>query len=434
MLPLPCAWGSAPPRWSHSGLHWRQPARPPAAMSLITTSAACCSRSGSRQSAHCWRCAARRTGSAGWSVPWVWWQPFPWQLTPPRSTWSGSWASRLRQWPGWPGPGTVWIVPGALAATFLLLLFPSGQLPSPRWRPVAWLSAAGLGLLTLSAAVDPAVLTDMLPATPNPLEPMGAPRVAAALQGAGAVVLFASMLASAAAFLLRLRHATGVERQQLKWFAYVCAMVVIGQVFGPVAQALGAQGNWVWVPLLLAIAGIPISIGVAVLRYRLYEIDRIINRTLVYGLLTAVLGVAYAGVVLTLGQLFGGLGAEPPSWAVAGATLAVATLFQPLRRRIQSAVDRRFNRRRYDAAKTIEAFSGRLREEVDLDTLSAELLAVVDQTMQPTQSSLWLRPSAQRSGRAVIIKRKLSPVGDNPSGPRTVCRLVSGYDLYASPE
>ncbi len=220
-----------------------------------------------------------------------------------------------------------------------------------------------------------------------------------------------------------------------KWFAYVCAMVVIGQVFGPVAQALGAQGNWVWVPLLLAIAGIPISIGVAVLRYRLYEIDRIINRTLVYGLLTAVLGVAYAGVVLTLGQLFGGLGAEPPSWAVAGATLAVATLFQPLRRRIQSAVDRRFNRRRYDAAKTIEAFSGRLREEVDLDTLSAELLAVVDQTMQPTQSSLWLRPSAQRSGRAVIIKRKLSPVGDNPrSGPRTVCRLVSGYDLYASPE
>jgi hypothetical protein len=154
------------------------------------------------------------------------------------------------------------------------------------------------------------------------------------------------------------------------------------------------------VPLLLAIAGIPISIGVAVLRYRLYEIDRIINRTLVYGLLTAVLGVGYAGVVLTLGQLFGGLGAEPPSWVVAGATLAVAALFQPARRRIQRAVDRRFNRRRYDAAKTIQAFSARLRQEVDLDTLSAELLAVVDQTMQPTQSSLWLRPSAQGSRRA----------------------------------
>jgi hypothetical protein len=140
---------------------------------------------------------------------------------------------------------------------------------------------------------------------------------------------------------------------------------------------------------------------VAVLRYRLYEIDRIINRTLVYGLLTAVLGVAYAGVVLTLGQLFGGLGAEPPSWAVAGATLAVAALFQPLRRRIQSAVDRRFNRRRYDAVKTIQAFSARLRQEVDLDTLSAELLAVVDQTMQPTQASLWLRASTERARRPV---------------------------------
>jgi hypothetical protein len=294
----------------------------------------------------------------------------------------------------------IWIVPGGLTASFLLLWFPTGQLSSRRWRPVAWIGGAGLGLFMLGMAVDPAVLTDMLPGTDNPLAPAGTEAMGAVLQGAGAAVLFAATLASAAAFLLRLWHATGVERQQLKWFAYACAMVVIGQVFGPVAQALGAQGNWVWVPLLLAIAGIPISIGVAVLRYRLYEIDRIINRTLVYGLLTAVLGVGYAGVVLTLGQLFGGLGAEPPSWVVAGATLAVAALFQPARRRIQRAVDRRFNRRRYDAAKTIQAFSARLRQEVDLDTLSAELLAVVDQTMQPTQSSLWLRPSAQGSRRA----------------------------------
>jgi hypothetical protein len=142
---------------------------------------------------------------------------------------------------------------------------------------------------------------------------------------------------------------------------------------------------------------IPIAIGVAVLRYRLYEIDRIINRTLVYGLLTALLAAIYAGVVLVLVQVSGGIGTKAPSWAVAGATLAAAALFQPVRRRIQAAVDRRFNRRKYNTAKTIEAFSTRLRDQVDLDSLSTEMLAVVDQTMEPTRVSLWLRPSAHGS-------------------------------------
>jgi hypothetical protein len=146
---------------------------------------------------------------------------------------------------------------------------------------------------------------------------------------------------------------------------------------------------------MIAFWMMPAAIGMAILRYHLYEIDRLINRTLVYGLLTAVLGAVYASVVLALGQVFGGVGRDPPSWAVAAATLTVAALFQPVRRRIQAAVDRRFNRRRHDVAKTIEAFSTRLRDEIDLDTLAGELLAVVDQTMEPTSTSLWLRPSPE---------------------------------------
>jgi hypothetical protein len=169
-----------------------------------------------------------------------------------------------------------------------------------------------------------------------------------------------------------------VERQQLKWFAYAGALVVLAMLSTNVLPGLG---NLPWVMVI----ALPVAVGIAILRYRLYDIDRLINRTLVYGLLTALLAGVYAGAVLVLGQLFGGVGRDPPSWAVAGATLAVAALFQPARRRIQAVVDRRFNRRKYDAAKTVEAFSARLRDEVDLDTLSAELQAVVDETVQPGQ-------------------------------------------------
>ena len=156
---------------------------------------------------------------------------------------------------------------------------------------------------------------------------------------------------------------------------------------------------WLEVVTNLTFGFFLVAIAVAVLRYRLYDIDRLINRTLVYGLLTALLAGTYAGAVLILGQLFGGIAAKPPSWAVAAATLAVAALFQPARRRIQQAVDRRFHRRRYDAARTVEAFSVRLRDQVDLDALSTELLGVVDQTMQPSTVSLWLRPGTQPQGR-----------------------------------
>jgi hypothetical protein len=188
---------------------------------------------------------------------------------------------------------------------------------------------------------------------------------------------------------VRFRRSRGVERQQLKWFTYAGALLLLTI---PVGAYLPASFGDAVFGLLIAF--VPIAAGIAVLRYRLYDIDRLINRTLVYGLLTAMLGLVYAAAVLVLGQVFGGVSRDPPSWAVAGATLAVAALFQPARRRIQAVVDRRFNRRRYDAANTIEAFSARLHDEIDLDTLSAELLTVVDQTMEPTVASLWLRPSA----------------------------------------
>ena len=203
--------------------------------------------------------------------------------------------------------------------------------------------------------------------------------------------------------MLRFRRSRGVERQQLKWFTYAGALLLLTIPVGAYLPA--SLGDAVFG---LLIAFVPIAAGIAVLRYRLYDIDRLINRTLVYGLLTAMLGLVYAAAVLVLGQVFGGVSRDPPSWAVAGATLAVAALFQPARRRIQAVVDRRFNRRKYDAAKTVEGFTARLRDEVDLDTLSTELLAVVDQTMQPTMASLWLRSSVQASieSRARVTNRR----------------------------
>ncbi|HSK36191.1 MAG TPA: hypothetical protein VLA80_05600, partial [Actinomycetota bacterium] len=196
--------------------------------------------------------------------------------------------------------------------------------------------------------------------------------------------------------LVRLRRSLGVERQQLKWVAYA-GVLLIGSFL--LISLLEGQGVPAPVQLaldisffVLGVLGVPTAVAVAVLRYRLYDIDRLINQTLVYGLLTALLGLAYAGAVLALGQLSGGVAGDPPSWAVAAATLAVAAVFQPARRRVQQGVDRLFNRRRYDAARTIEEFTARLRDEVDLGTLSDELLAMVDETMRPAAASLWLRP------------------------------------------
>jgi MFS family permease len=208
-----------------------------------------------------------------------------------------------------------------------------------------------------------------------------------------------------AAQIYRYRRVSGpVERQQAKLVMFTFGTFVALIALGVVIPSLFLDLPDVWfaavllacVPLAIAF---PVSIAIAILRYRLYDIDRIISRTLSYALVTALLAGVYASVVLILGQVFGGVGEELPSWVVAAATLAAAAAFRPARRHVQAVVDRRFNRRKYDAAKTVEAFSARLRDEVDLDVLAAELLAVADQTMQPTTAALWLRPSTPAQPR-----------------------------------
>jgi hypothetical protein len=295
-----------------------------------------------------------------------------------------------------------WLWPlNYLLLCLILLLFPDGRLPSARWRPAARFILVAWGLAILLNAL-----------TPAEGDPEGNPLAVAALQQpAGQLLLLVAnaagvvaLVLSAVAPFLRFRRAGYQQRQQLKWVAFTVTVSVLSvlvslglsQLFPGVVVVglLGAFGFFV------GVIGIPLAVAVAILRHRLYDIDRLINRTLVYGLLTAILGLLYAGTVLILGQVFGGVTEDPPSWAVAAATLAVAALVQPARRRIQAVVDRRFNRRKYDAAKSVEAFSARLRDEIDLDALSAELLTVAHQTMQPTTATLWVRPSASARPRS----------------------------------
>jgi hypothetical protein len=270
---------------------------------------------------------------------------------------------------------------------FILLLTPTGSLPSPRWR--WWAAIAAVAPVLWQAAIVLGTETVRFPlySFPNPyfVPALSTPATAVALPAV--MVTLLSVVAGGASLVVRFRRATGVERQQLRWVALAAVVAAAGI---PVAMAgISIESpTVVGVAVLGSAAVLFLAIGAAVLRYRLYDLDRIISRTLTYVLLTVLLGLGYAAVVLGLGQLLG----QDSSLAVAGATLAVAALFQPVRRRVQAAVDRRFNRRRYDAARIIDAFAARLRDQVDLDTLTVELLAVVRQTMQPTQASLWLRP------------------------------------------
>jgi hypothetical protein len=294
-------------------------------------------------------------------------------------------------------PGTL---PAGMAAAFLqtlqligfvilpllLLLFPDGQLPTRRWKPVDWAAVLCPVLMWPLLLLTPGLMVDRVPASQNPLGLQALDDLD--LVGPLFAAWYLILLLALVSLLLRFRRARGEQRQQLKW-------VVFGAALFPISFFVEELGNPTLNAIsdLLAVAAFCGAIGVAILKYRLYDIDRLINRTLVYGLLTVMLAGVYAAAVLILGQLFGGIGAEPPTWAVASATLGVAALFQPARHRIQQAVDRRFNRRRYNAAKTIEAFSVRLRDELDLDSLSAELLSVVDHTVEPSTASLWFRPS-----------------------------------------
>jgi hypothetical protein len=290
----------------------------------------------------------------------------------------------------WPLPGGAlasWLgawtnLPGIiLGSTLLVLLFPDGRAPSPRWRPVVW---ASLLLVVASAGVQAALNWPLQGPELARVGMVGTTEATGVVFQIGFTAALVLLVVCVIAQVFRFRRAAGIQRQQLKWFAYGGILSVPLGVPAMV-PTIGAVLELLQVPILFS------AITIAMFRYRLYDIDRLYNRTLVYGLLTAILGGLYAVGVLGVGQAVS-VNREPSSLVVAATTLAVAAAFQPLRRRIQTLVDRRFNRRRYDAARTIEAFSGRLRQQVDLDALSRELLAVVDQTMQPSRAVLWIRP------------------------------------------
>jgi hypothetical protein len=307
------------------------------------------------------------------------------------------------QEPGRPGRLAVaWVsswlffVVVVLAGIFVPLLFPDGRLLSRRWRPVAWLAASGLTMCIVSAAFDPGDLA----VTANIQNPLGASGTAAdILTGVGvfgAILLTVAFVLTAVSIVVRFRRSRGVERQQLKWFALAGLVMLCGlalsAVSSPFEDSWGeVTGDVGWMTFLFGfIVGIPVSTGIAILRHRLYDIDVVINRTLVYGSLTAILTATYLTLVLVLRLVLDPVTGHS-DLAVAGSTLAVAALVRPLRSRIQATVDRRFYRSRFDAARTLQAFSGRLRHSVDLDALDIDLRDVVNRTMQPTHLSLWLR-------------------------------------------
>ena len=289
-----------------------------------------------------------------------------------------------------------WTLLVYVPTSFLLLLFPDGRLPSPRWRPVVWCAAIGLIGFLAGYTLEPGPLDDF----PQITNPYGVDSlVLESVAIAGAILASASMVASAVSLIVRMRRAERMERQQIKWLAYGGA-VVVSAVFASGVISIWSHNVSIAV-VSFGLLGVPVFTGVAIGRYRLYEIDIVINRTLVYGALTAALVAVYFGGVATTQALFRALTGQEqqPQLAIVVSTLAIAALFNPLRGRIQSFIDRRFYRRKYDAQKTLEAFSSKLRDETDLEALSGDLEGVVRETMQPAYVSLWLRPDKNSKGQ-----------------------------------
>jgi len=284
----------------------------------------------------------------------------------------------------------LWILLALVPTSFLLLLFPDGRLPSPRWRPMAWGAALGIAGSVVGYALEAGPLEGF----PQIANPYGVDSPIVGMVGvAGSIVAAGSLVASAISLLVRLRSVGSEQRQQIKWLAYGGMVVVCGVCVG------GLTILWS-VPVSIVIMSVsllrlPVFTGIAILRHRLYDIDIIINRTLVYGTLTATLVALYFGSIVLLQRLFVILTGQQSTLAVVASTLLIAVLFTPLRRRIQSFIDRSFYRRKYDAAKTLEGFSMKLRDETDLEALRDDLVGVVRETMQPAHVSLWLRPPAK---------------------------------------
>jgi hypothetical protein len=299
----------------------------------------------------------------------------------------------LARWVATYSPATLYLA--FVCVGWILLLTPTGSLPSPRWRWWARLSAAAPAAFLLALAVGPGLV---IPPYDTVIDPVTVPALTGPVNAAidvGLAHAIAGLVVGAWSLVVRFRRARGVERLQLRWVTFAAALtvplgavVVVGVAMDAVTGVIPSLATGGCLALL------PLATGAAILRFRLYDLDRIISRTLAYGLLSVLLGLGYAAVVLGFGRLLG----QGSSLVVAAATLAVAAAFQPLRRRVQALVDRRFNRHRYDAAMTVEHFATRLRDQVDLDALHGELLAVVDRTMQPTRASLWLRPTRPPAG------------------------------------
>jgi hypothetical protein len=309
----------------------------------------------------------------------------------------------------------------SLAGALLILLFPNGKLLSRNWRTVVWMVACGSALLTLGAALGPGPLS-FQPTFDNPLglggaigklgptessplfdqpsfaRPAGteltAEGVAGKLGRVGIFIILVSWLFAVAAMIMRMDQARGAERQQLKWFVYSVAVLVIGFLAAFLGFGLHSVA---WFLGIAAFNFLPVAAGIAILRYRLYDIDFLINRTLVYSALTAALALVYVGSIVLLQGLFRALTGETSQLAVVASTLAIAALFVPLRRRVQAFIDRRFYRRKYDVAKTLQGFNTKLRDDVDLDSVADDLVEVVKETMQPTHVSLWLRSPERKT-------------------------------------